>query len=68
MFKKILVAIDGSKSSFNALDSAVTLAKQFNSELYLVSVVNTVNLPTNVGVSYVPGLTKDLRDSSKGIR
>jgi Universal stress protein UspA and related nucleotide-binding proteins len=65
MFKKILVAIDGSKSSFNALDSAVTLAKQFNSELYLVSVVNTVNLPTNVGVSYVPGLTKDLRDSSK---
>lgn len=64
MYKKILVAIDGSKSAYNALDSAISLAKQFDSELYLVSVVNTANLPINVGVSYAPGLTKDLEDSA----
>ncbi|KRO00852.1 universal stress protein [Companilactobacillus kimchiensis] len=65
MYKKILVAIDGSKSAYNALDSAVDLAKQFNSEIYLVSVVNTANLPMNVGVSYAPGLTRDLEDSAE---
>lgn len=65
MYKKILVAIDGSQSSYNALDAALKLAKQFDSELYLVSVVNTANLPMNVGVSYAPGLTKDLEDSAR---
>ena len=65
MYEKILVAIDGSKSASNALKSAVKLAKQFNSELYLVSVVNTANLPANVGVSYAPGLTKDLRENAQ---
>lgn len=65
MYKKILVAIDGSQSSYNALNSAVSLAKQFDSELYIVSVVNTANLPMNVGVSYAPGLINDLENSSK---
>lgn len=65
MYKKILVAIDGSKSSYNALNAAIDLAKQFDSKLCLVSVVNTANLPMNVGVSYAPGLVKDLEDSSK---
>mgnify|MGYP003364930691 CR=1 FL=1 len=71
MYKKILVAIDGSESGYNALKAAIDLAKQFNSELYLVSVVNTENLPMNVGVSYAPGLVSDLehnanRDLEKG--
>lgn len=65
MYKKILVAIDGSQSAYNALNAAIDLAKQFGSELYLVSVVNTANLPMNVGVSYAPGLTKDLQESAK---
>lgn len=65
MYKKILVAIDGSQSAYNALDAAIDLAKQFGSELYLVSVVNTANLPMNVGVSYAPGLTKDLENNAK---
>lgn len=64
MYKKILVAIDGSKSAYNALDAAIDLAKQFDSELYLVSVVNTANLPMNVGVSYAPGLIQDMEDAS----
>lgn len=65
MYKKILVAIDGSDSSYYALDAAIDLAKQNNSTLYLVSVVNTANLPMNVGVSYAPGLINDLEDNAQ---
>lgn len=64
MYKKILVAIDGSQSAYNALNAAIDLAKQFDSELYLVSVVNTANLPMNVGVSYAPGLIEDMETAS----
>ncbi|MCV3762677.1 universal stress protein [Companilactobacillus farciminis] len=65
MYKKILVAIDGSQSSYNALDAAIDMAKQFKSALYLVSVVNTTNLPMNVGVSYAPGLVNDLKANAQ---
>ena len=39
MFEKILVAFDGSKTSEKALDTAVELAKKFNSVIHLVSVI-----------------------------
>lgn len=65
MYKKILVAIDGSQSAYNALNAAIDLAEHFDAELYLVSVVNTANLPINVGVSYAPGLTKDLQAAAQ---
>ena len=65
MFKKIMVAIDGSQSSFNALNTAIDLAKKFEAKLYLVSVVNTANLPMNVGVSYAPGLVRDLENGAR---
>lgn len=39
MFEKILVAFDGSKTSKKALDTAVKLAKKFNSVIHLVSVI-----------------------------
>ena len=39
MFEKILVAFDGSKTSKKALDTAVELAKKFNSVIRLVSVI-----------------------------
>ncbi|MFN2359967.1 MAG: universal stress protein [Marinobacter sp.] len=38
MFKKILVAIDGSKSSFKALDKAIELQKLTEAEIYLICV------------------------------
>ncbi|KPQ00231.1 universal stress protein [Marinobacter sp. HL-58] len=38
MFKKILVAIDGSKSSFKAMDKAVELQKLTEAEIYLLCV------------------------------
>lgn len=65
MFKNILVAIDGSKASYDALDTALVMAGKFNSKLYLTSIVNTANMPTNVGVSYVPGLVSDLQLDAK---
>ncbi|HCD08447.1 MAG TPA: hypothetical protein DEQ50_09370 [Lactobacillus sp.] len=71
MFDRILVAIDGSKNSYDGLKVAIDVAKKFNSELYLVSDVNTADLPVNIGVSYEPGLVDDLaidmkKDLQKG--
>lgn len=67
MFKNILVAVDGSKNSNDALETAIDLVKKFQAKLYLVSVVNTVNLPMNVGVSFAPGLIHDLENDSRKI-
>jgi nucleotide-binding universal stress UspA family protein len=39
MFGKILVAFDGSKPSEKALDTAIELAKKFDSVIHLVSVI-----------------------------
>lgn len=38
MFKRILVAVDGSKSSFNAMDKAIALQKLTEAEIYLICV------------------------------
>lgn len=38
MFKKILVAVDGSKSSFKAMDKAIELQKLTDAEIYLICV------------------------------
>lgn len=38
MFKKILVALDGSNKSLEGLEIACKIAKQFDAELYLLSV------------------------------
>lgn len=38
MFKKILVPLDGSDKSFEALDFAAVMAHQFESHVYLLSV------------------------------
>ncbi len=39
MFKKILVAFDGSKQSEKALDTSIEIAKKFGSVIHLVSVI-----------------------------
>ncbi|MCL7942423.1 universal stress protein [Marinobacter sp. ATCH36] len=38
MFKRILVAVDGSKSSFKAMDKAIELQKLMDTEIYLLCV------------------------------
>jgi len=46
VIKKILVAIDGSKASKNALNFAVDLAEQTSAEIKLLTVVPPVLLPS----------------------
>jgi nucleotide-binding universal stress UspA family protein len=45
MYKKILVAFDGSEPSRNALDNAVTIANKWKAELTILSVVPRVMMP-----------------------
>ncbi|MBS7248590.1 MAG: universal stress protein [Candidatus Jordarchaeales archaeon] len=44
MYKKILVALDGSEYSERALDKAINLAKAFNSQIILLNVIKTEEL------------------------
>ena len=43
MFKKILVPIDGSETSWHALEQAIVLGNKFDSELVVVNVIQPYN-------------------------
>jgi nucleotide-binding universal stress UspA family protein len=45
MYEKILVPVDGSEHSLNALKHAVNLAKVHNSEITVISVIEELRLP-----------------------
>ncbi len=45
MFKKVLVAIDGSEPSNNALDHAVEISTKFKAKLVMIAVVQRVMIP-----------------------
>ena len=45
MYKKILIAFDGSEASKHALDHAVNFAEPFSAELIILSVVPRVMMP-----------------------
>ncbi len=53
-FEKILVAVDFSDNSSYAFDYALSLAKQFNSELLLLHVINE---PVDLRGFYVPHIS-----------
>jgi nucleotide-binding universal stress UspA family protein len=44
-FKKILVPLDGSKYSRNALEQAIDIAKKFGAQIYLITAVDTSDFP-----------------------
>ena len=44
MFKRILVAVDGSTTSDQALQEAIKLAKEINAQLRIVHVVDTMSV------------------------
>ncbi len=50
MFKNILVAIDGSKASTNALEAAAELSAKFGAELHILHVVREMQVPLNPGL------------------
>ena len=45
MYKKILVAIDGSEPSNHALEQAIEIATQFKAKLIMIAVVQRVMIP-----------------------
>ena len=45
LYKKILVALDGSEPSNNALEHAVTIATKFKAKLIMLAVVQRVMIP-----------------------
>ena len=45
MFKKILVAVDGSEASFNALEHSLALSEKFEAELVILSAFQRRTLP-----------------------
>ena len=68
MFKKILVAVDGSDPSVHALEVAATVAKQNKASLTIVTVVPPIPPMVEGDMPhYVPDFSKDLRDSYKNM-
>jgi len=54
MYKRLLVAVDGSEQSYKALDHSVAIAEKFGSELIVLTVVSNVMEPLLVTDSYDP--------------
>jgi nucleotide-binding universal stress UspA family protein len=48
MFKKILVAVDGSKYSNHAVEVAVDLAKRYQTAVLLLHVIRNLSLPEEI--------------------
>lgn len=63
MYKRILVAIDGSEQSYKALDHAIIIAEKFGSELKILTVVPKqqlfVYMPAGVYSHVIPFDTLD---------
>jgi nucleotide-binding universal stress UspA family protein len=70
MFKKILVPVDGSRTSRLGLEEAIKLAKDQDSTLYLLHVVEeqvTVQEASVGGGRYVDDFRRTLREDGKAI-
>lgn len=48
MIKKVLVAVDGSEHSLKAVDYAIDIALKYGSEMYLLHVVDKVEVPEEI--------------------
>lgn len=66
MFKQILVAVDGSSTSGQALQEAITLGKALQSQLRIVYVVDEVTLNWPEGGDFL-AVTEAFRDSGRQI-
>lgn len=54
MFDRILVPVDGSERSLKALEYAITLAKGFSSEVYIIHIIQVI-AATLDGASFLTG-------------
>lgn len=48
MIQKVLVAVDGSKHSLKAVDYAIDIALKYDCEIYLLHVINKMEIPEEV--------------------
>ena len=68
MITKILVAVDGSESSKNALEQALEHSAKWNAELLVVSVVPPISSVTYMGQhEYITHYREFLRESQKKV-
>ena len=62
MINKILVPVDGSESSQRALDLALDIAKKYEAELSILTIVEFIGLPAEVIPAYVQATNKYYRE------
>lgn len=67
MYRNILVAVDGSRTSEIALQEAIKLAKELNGRLRIVHVVETVNLNLDGEFPDPNEFWNDMRKSGEAI-
>ena len=60
MFKKILLPVDGSSTSNQAIEKTIAMAEAFNSQVTVVSVIDDYAF-TGVGVDFAYGQTEYLQ-------
>ena len=48
MFKRLLVPVDGSKHARHAIETAIELAKEYGSTVYLLHVIRDLSLPKEI--------------------
>lgn len=65
MFKRILVAYDGSQHAKRALDVAADLAKKYGAKLYVVEVVDTATILGFAVGPVPPDLIDSMRERAK---
>ena len=63
MYKKILVALDGSETAFLALDEAIKIARESGSAIQVVGVVDEIGLIPSTEFGTYDDLAESIRDS-----
>ena len=62
-FLKVLVAVDGSEYSMNAAEYAISIAKQFGSEVIALHVI-TSDMSTSLSASFSPEM-EEIKKNAK---
>lgn len=67
MFEKILVPIDSSKYSKNALDKAIQIAKKFNGKISVIHVYSSEGVPFSITSTFYERYVQDIRNFGDAI-
>ena len=67
MFKRILVAVDGSDTAELALQESIKLARELKAQLRLVYVVDVVNINMGADFPYPPEISEALAKTGRDI-